>query len=225
MRILLAEDNVKLASALKSGLVAEHYAVDVVHDGTQANDLALGEEYDLVILDRMMPGMDGLTVCRELRRAGSNVPILFFTAKDAVGDRVDGLDAGADDYLVKPFAFNELVARVRSLLRRRGDKRPTLQYADIELDPASKSVKRAGQPLALTAREFSLLEYLLRHKEKVVSSAQLLDHVWSDDYDGLSNIIQTYVKQLRQKVDRAFPDRETLIQTIRGFGYKLSKKK
>lgn len=224
MRILVAEDNTKLAQALKLGLEAEQYAVDVFHDGQEALLVADGDEYDLLILDRMMPGADGLTICRTLREDGVTTPILFLTAKDAVSDRVDGLDAGADDYLIKPFAFAELLARVRSLLRREQEESKTgiIHYDSLSLDPAKKVVTRATQQLKLTAKEYALLNYLLRNAEHTISSSQILDHVWNQDYDGMSNIVQTYIKQIRNKVDKPFPKEKPLIQTVRGFGYKVA---
>lgn len=222
MRILVAEDNTKLAKLLKKGLEDESYAVDVYLDGEEAYSVADGEEYDLLILDRMLPGMDGVTICKKLRSREVQTPILFLTAKDAVLDKVDGLDAGADDYLVKPFAFEELLARVRSLLRKDKDRNPILSYDTLTIDPAKKEVKRALRDVSLTAREYSLLEYLIRSPEHTLSQSGIIDHVWDQDYDGVSNIVQTYIKQLRQKVDRAFPDEKPLIKTIRGLGYKLS---
>jgi DNA-binding response OmpR family regulator len=226
MRILVAEDNHKLALGIKAGLETDGYAVDVFEDGLEAYDMARGAEYDVLIFDRMMPGMDGRTACERLRADGVRTPLLLLTALDSIENRVEGLDAGADDYVVKPFALEELLARIRSLLRRetaQTAKEAVLTYDTLSLDPAKKEVTRAGHRVTLTTKEFALLEFFMRHAEHVVSSSQLLDHVWDQEYDGVSNIIQVYIKELRKKIDRAFPAESPLFHTVRGSGYKLAR--
>ena len=221
MKILVVEDNQKLAQILKRGLETESYLVDVSNDGEQALDYADSDQYDLLILDWMTPGKTGLEICQAIRKQGKQTPVLFLTARDTTADKVEGLDAGADDYLVKPFEFDELLARVRSLLRRHSDKSPLLKVDSLRLNPVKKLVTRKGHVINLTGTEYSLLEYLMRNQDHIVSSTQILDHVWDQSYDGLSNIVQTFVKQLRQKIDRSFPAEKPLLQTIRGLGYKL----
>ncbi len=221
MKLLLAEDNHKLAALIAQALEEAGHVVEVYYDGVEAYDMASDGEYDVIILDRMMPGMEGAEVCRLLRTDGVQTPILFLTAKDAVSDRVAGLDAGADDYLIKPFAMDELLARVRTLLRRDGDKQPVLKYDSLTLDPSKRVVRRAGAAIDVTAKEYSLLEYLLRNAEHIVSQAQIIEHVWDQSYDGVSNVVQTYIKQLRRKIDKAFSREEPLITTVRGMGYTL----
>ncbi len=225
MRILVVEDEHKIAAAIKKGLTQESFAVDTVFDGDDGMDNALSEEYDLVILDRMLPGTyDGISIIKEMRKQGVHTPVLFVTAKDSVGDRVDGLDAGADDYLVKPFAFEELLARVRALLRRPQDNlNPVLKYADLELDPANFSVKRAGKLIELTSKEFALLEYLIRNPERVVTKEGIITHVWDYDADILPNTVEVYIGYLRNKIDTK--ELKSLIQTRRGFGYMLKEGK
>ena len=221
MRVLVVEDEPKIAAAIRRGLKQERFAVDVVHDADSGLSYALSDEYDVIVLDRMLPGgFDGLEVCQHLRKHGIKTPILMLTAKDQVPDRIDGLNAGADDYLIKPFAFDELVARLRALLRRpRSAAGPTLALDDLALNPAAASVKRAGQSIQLTAREFALLEYLLRSQGRVVSKDELISHVWDDDADILPNTVEVYIGYLRQKIDKPF--HTSLIKTVRGFGYKL----
>jgi len=225
MRILVVEDEHKIAAAIKKGLMQESFAVDTVFDGDDGMDNALSEEYDLVILDRMLPGShDGIGIIKEMRKQGVHTPVLFVTAKDTVGDRVDGLDAGADDYLVKPFAFEELLARVRALLRRPQDNlSPVLKYADLELDSASFSVKRAGKLVELTSKEFALLEYLIRNPERVFTKESIITHVWDYDADILPNTVEVYIGYLRNKIDTK--GLQSLIQTRRGFGYMLKEGK
>jgi DNA-binding response OmpR family regulator len=218
VRILVVDDEVKLVRALRRGLEREGHAVDVAHDSEEALFRACDHEYDAVLLDVMLPGMDGVQVCRTLRARGRWVPILMLTARDAVGDRIRGLDAGADDYLVKPFAFAELLARLRALLRRGAPERPTkLTVEDVELDPATRSVTRAGQSVELSPKEFALLEFLMRHAGEVVNRRQILEHVWDYDYNGLSNVVDVYVGYLRRKLERPFE--RPLIRTARGVGY------
>jgi two-component system, OmpR family, copper resistance phosphate regulon response regulator CusR len=221
MRILLVEDEARVAGFIARGLREQAYAVDRAADGDEAVYLAAVNEYDLIVLDVMLPKKDGYAVCREVRAAGLRTPILMLTARDAVDDRVSGLDAGADDYLVKPFDFKELLARMRALLRRSVELRPALaRVADLTLDTASHAVLRAGRRVSLTAKEYALLEFLVLHEGRVVGREQIAQHVWDDAFDPLSNVIDVYVKRLRAKVDAGF--RPRLIHTRRGEGYMLS---
>jgi two-component system copper resistance phosphate regulon response regulator CusR len=221
VRILLVEDESRVAGFIARGLREQAYAVDRAGDGEEAVYLASVNEYDLIVLDVMLPKKDGYTVCRELRAAGLRAPILMLTARDAVDDRVAGLDAGADDYLVKPFDFKELLARMRALLRRSGPPRPTVaQVADLTLDTASHAVERGGRRVSLTAKEYALLEFLILHEGRVVGREQIAQHVWDEAFDPLSNVIDVYVKRLRAKVDAGFHPR--LIHTRRGEGYMLT---
>ena len=218
MRVLVVEDDERLADSLARGLRGEGYAVDVAADGDQALVHARMYEYDVLILDVMLPSLDGLGVCRALRESGSWCPVLMLTARDGVQDRIRGLDAGADDYLVKPFDFGELVARVRALLRRGAPERPPVLVAgDLEVDPAVRSVTRAGRTVALSAREFAVLEYLVRRAGRVVSRCDVLEHVWDRNYDGSTNIVDVYVGYLRRKLENPFG--RPLIRTVRGAGY------
>jgi two-component system copper resistance phosphate regulon response regulator CusR len=221
VRILLVEDEARVAGFIARGLREQAYAVDRAADGEEAVYLAAVNEYDLIVLDVMLPKKDGYAVCRELRAAGLRAPILMLTARDAVDDRVAGLDAGADDYLVKPFDFKELLARMRALLRRSGPPRPSVaQVADLTLDTASHVVERGGRRMSLTAKEYALLEFLMLHEGRVMGREQIAQHVWDDAFDPLSNVIDVYVKRLRAKVDAGF--RQRLIHTRRGEGYVLS---
>lgn len=222
MRILLIEDEHKIANALKKGLEQEAYAVDVLYEGKQGLARALRGNYDLLILDRMLPGIsDGLIIGQEIRKAGLHQPILVLTARDATADRVTGLDSGADDYLVKPFSFEELLARVRALLRRPNQVMgTTLQVGDLELHPDTFQVARAGKTIELSNKEFALLEYLLRNPDRILSKDQIIQHVWDFDADILPNTVEAFIASLRQKIDRPFGT--PLIHTIRGFGYKFS---
>jgi DNA-binding response OmpR family regulator len=220
MRILLAEDDARLASFIRRGLREERYTVDVATDGEEALFLAQTEEYDVIILDWILPKRTGVDVLRTLRTENVTVPVLLLTAKDQLKDKVEGLDAGADDYLTKPFGFNELLARVRVLLRRRGDLMPTLLRAgDLELDTLRHQGTRAGKPLVLTSREYSLLEFLMRHQNQVVTRTMLAEHVWEQDFDPLSNVIDVHIARLRNKIDGEFTPK--LLRTIRGSGYML----
>src|SRR3954453_15313152 len=217
MRLLLVEDDAKLSKAVSRGLRAEGYAVDAVADGEQALMHAGVWEYDAVVLDLMLPVVDGLEVCRRLRERGSWVPILMLTARGAVDDRIDGLDAGADDYLPKPFDFGELLARVRALVRRAPVERPArAQVGELVVDPSAHQVLLAGAPVELTAREFAVLEYLARRPGRVVSRAELLEHVWDANYLGSTNIVDVYVGHLRRKLGRP-----KAIRTVRGVGFVL----
>jgi two-component system OmpR family response regulator len=220
MRILLVEDEPKMAAVVARGLRHEGYAVDIACDGDAALFQARVYEYDAVILDVMLPGIDGFEVCRAMRDEGRWSPVLMLTARDHVDDRIRGLDVGADDYLVKPFSFGELLARVRALLRRRPRERPTvLRAGDIELDPAAHEVTRAGQEVGLTGREFALLRYLMENPDEVLTRTRLLEHVWDANYDGPSNIVDVYVGYLRKKLEQPFG--RPLIKTVRGVGYTL----
>jgi two-component system, OmpR family, response regulator len=220
VRVLVVEDEVKMARAIRRGLEQEGYAVDTATDGSEGWFQASENPYDAIVLDVMLPGLDGFEVCRRLRAAGRWAPVLMLTARDAVADRIGGLDAGADDYLVKPFAFGELLARLRALLRRGAAERPVvLTCGDVVLDPAGHTVTRAGQPVELSAREFALLEFLMRRPGEVVSRTAILEHVWDYDYDGMSNVIDVYVGYLRRKLEQPFG--RPLIRTVRGVGYAL----
>jgi two-component system OmpR family response regulator len=220
MRILVAEDEVKMAALLKRGLEEEGYAVDIARTGTDAIWLGSENPYDAILLDVMLPDLDGFEVCRELRAAGRWAPVLMLTAKDGVTDRVSGLDAGADDYLTKPFSFAELLARLRALLRRGQTERPAvLQVGDLTLDPAGHKVEREGRVIDLTAKEFSLLGYFMRHPQEVLSRTRLLEHVWDFAYEGDSNVVDVYVRYLREKIDRPFG--RNSLETVRGSGYRL----
>lgn len=218
MRILIIEDEGKIAAFLKRGLKEEGYAVDVAADGEQGHFLASTQEYDVIILDLMLPGMDGISLCRKLRSEGNEVKILILSARDKVKEKVLGLDAGADDYLTKPFAFEELLARVRALLRKREAGSPTkLQVADLSMDLLTHKVMRAGREIELTAKEFSLLEYLMLNAGTVVTRTMIAEHVWDVNFDTFTNVIDVYMSYLRDKIDRKFPKK--LIRTVRGRGY------
>ncbi|HVO23146.1 MAG TPA: response regulator transcription factor [Candidatus Margulisiibacteriota bacterium] len=220
MRILLAEDEHKVASFIQRGLEAEHHALDVVSDGEAALARATDGDYDLLILDVMLPKRDGLSVLKALRARRLTLPVLLLTARDTVADKVAGLDSGADDYLTKPFAFEELVARVRALLRRGVPPAPAvLQLADLRLDPTTREVTRAGRRIDLTAKEYALLEFFLRRAGQVVSRAVIAHHVWGVDFDTFTNVIDVYVNYLRKKIDADFEPK--LLHTVRGVGYVL----
>ncbi len=225
MRILVVEDDTKIASALKRGLERQSYAVDVSNDGDHGHMMATTEEYDLVILDRMLPGMDGMAILKAMRDTSIHTPVLLLTAKDRVLDRAEGLNAGADDYLVKPFAFVELIARVRALLRRPQEALDTsIESNGVELDRDSFTATRNGTTIELTAKEFALLEYLISHSGRVVTKDQIMQHVWDYDADILPNTVEVYIGYLRNKIDKAFPDLPNLINTRRGFGYVFGEK-
>lgn len=221
MRILIVEDDAKIAGYLKRGLEEQGYAVDAVGNGRDALDWAIAAPYDLVLLDLMLPGIDGLEVCRELRRRNQHMPVLMLTARDAIQDRVAGLDAGADDYLVKPFAMPELLARLRALTRRsEGRPRDTaLQVADLTLDTATHRVQRGGRNIELTTKEFAVLEYLMREAGRVLTRNMIAEHVWNFDDVNQSNVVDVYIRNLRRKIDD--PSQIKLIQTVRGTGYRL----
>lgn len=221
MRILVVEDEHRIARALKDGLEQESYAVDVEYNGEEGYNAANAEEYDLIILDVMMPGLDGYEVCKRLRHDGNHTPILMLTAKDQTKDIVKGLDTGADDYLAKPFSFEVLLARIRSLLRRPhetiGD---TLAVADLTLNTVTKEVKRSDSSISLSSKEYALLEYLMRNEGRVLSKNNIISHVWDFDADVLPNTVEVFITYLRNKIDKPFG--QPLIQTVRGFGYKIA---
>jgi two-component system, OmpR family, response regulator len=222
MRILVVEDELKMASLLRRGLTEEGHAVDVARTGDDALWMAGAVEYDAIVLDLMLPGVDGIEVCRRVRESGVWAPVLVLTARDAVDDRVAGLDAGADDYLAKPFSFAELLARLRALVRRGGVERPAvLEVDDLRLDPATRQVWRGPTEITLSAKEFALLETFMRRPGQVLSRYQLLEHAWDYGYENRSNVVDVYVRYLRDKVDRPF-GRDSL-ETVRGAGYRLRK--
>lgn len=220
MRVLIVEDNRRLNTALKSCLQDESYAVDVAYDGQEGLDFAEAAPYDAIILDVMLPVVDGIEVCRGLRRRRVNVPIIMLTARDTVEDRVRGLDSGADDYLVKPFALAELHARLRALIRRQSEQRSGfIELGDLVIDPASHEVRRAGTEIALTSREYALLEFFARHPGQIITREMAESHIWSYDYVGASNVVDVYIRRLRKKLDDPFATK--LFLTVRGVGYRL----
>lgn len=226
MRILVIEDEHKIANSIKKGLEQEFYAVDVAYDGISGFDLAATEDYDLIILDRLLPGMDGVEICKSLRNKKIHTPILLLTAKGQIEDRVEGLNSGADDYLTKPFAFEELLARSKALLRRpRNAIDSVFKIADLTLDSQTHIVKRSGIPIQLSAKEFSLLEYLMRNSGKAITKEQMIHHVWSYDSNILPNTVEAFIKLLRSKIDSPFKNKKPFIHTIRGIGYKIEKEK
>ncbi|GIH73643.1 response regulator transcription factor [Planobispora longispora] len=220
MRVLVVEDERRMAAALQRGLQAEGFAVDLAHDGEEGLHLARQGDYDVVVLDIMLPRLSGYNVCKQLRAEENWVPILMLSAKDGEYDMADGLDLGADDYLTKPFSYVVLVARLRALLRRGANRRPAvLRAGDLSLDPARRKVARGDTPVELTPREFALLEYLMRRHDEVVSKSEILEHVW-DTFDTDPNVVEVYVGYLRRKIDVPFS--RTALQTVRGAGYRLA---
>ncbi len=221
MKILLVEDEHKIANSIKQGLMQENIAVDVVYDGVSGYDLATSEEYDVIILDRLLPGMEGIEICKKLRGEKNHTPILILTAKGQITDRVEGLEAGADDYLVKPFAFEELLARIKALARRPKKRLETvLELKDLSLNTAAYSVQRSNKDIRLSGKEFALLEYLMRHPQEILTKDQIISHVWNYDANILPNTIEVYIGYLRNKIDKPFKN-NPLIHTVRGFGYKM----
>jgi DNA-binding response OmpR family regulator len=221
MRILLIEDEPSIAQFIRQGLSEADYTVDLVSNGREGLDYALAAEYDAIILDIMLPGLDGLSLLRELRVQRRKIPVLLLTARDTVESRVQGLDSGADDYLVKPFAFPELLARLRALLRRPPlQAEPVLRLADLEMNTARREVRRAGRLIELSPREFAVLEYLLRHPGQTLTRTQIAEHIWNFDFYNESNVIDVYIGYLRRKIDQGF--NPPLLHTVRGVGYRLS---
>jgi two-component system OmpR family response regulator len=220
VRILVVEDEVKMAGLIKRGLEHEGYAVDIARDGPEALWAAREFDYDAIVLDAMIPEPNGFEVCRTLRREGRWAPVVLLTARDGIDDRVTGLDAGADDYLTKPFAFAELFARLRAVVRRGPAERPTvLEVGDLRLDPATREVWRNGTRVLLSSKQFALLEHFMRHPGEVLSRERILEHVWDFAYEGTSNLVEVYIRSLRERVDRPFG--RTSIETVRGAGYRL----
>lgn len=218
MRILLVEDEAKMARAIRRSLEREGYSVHVAPDGEEALFQATERDYDAVVLDVALPGMDGFAVCDSLRQRNRWMPVLMLTARDAVADRIRGLDVGADDYLVKPFSFGELLARLRAIMRRTPGERPSvLEVGDVILDPAAHTVTRAGRSIELSPREFALLEFLMHHPGEVVTRTRILEHVWDYEYEGISNVVNVYVGYLRRKLDG--PTEAPFIRSVRGVGY------
>lgn len=221
MKILIVEDEHLIATAIKKGLEQEHYIVDIAYDGEKGFDLASSGDYDLILLDLMLPKMDGIEVCRQLRQQQIHVPILMLTAKSQIEDKIKGLNNGADDYLTKPFAFEELLARIRALTRRpQKSSSEIITVADLSINLSTYEVTRQGKSIILSGKEYSLLECLMRHANKILNKDQLIQHVWSYESDILPNTVEVYIRNLRQKIDQPFKTK--LIKTIRGFGYKIS---
>lgn len=224
MRILIVEDEHRIANSIKKGLEQERYAVDVAYTGNDGFDMASTEDYDLIILDIMLPEMNGFEICKNLRKNKIHIPILMLTAKGQTEDKVKGLDTGADDYMTKPFSFDELLARARALTRRQETiLNNILSVEDLTLDTRQYVVKRGKNIIRLSSKEFSLLEYLIAHKNIIVTKDQIIAHVWDYDADILPNTIEVYIKNLRNKIDKPFINKKPLINTIRGFGYKIGK--
>lgn len=224
MRALIVEDEHKIAQAIGKGLEQENYTVDLAFEGISGYDLASTEHYDVIILDRLLPEIDGIEITRKLRRSNIHTPILMLTAKAQVDEKVEGLNAGVDDYLTKPFAFSELLARIRALIRRPQEfKDQILKIADLSLNLQTFEVRRGKKTLKLSAKEFSLLAYLLRNQNKILSKEQIINHVWSYEDNVLPNTVEVWILNLRKKIDKAYPDSSPLIHTVRGFGYKIAK--
>lgn len=222
MKILLVEDEYRISQSIKKGLEQENFLVETAFDGENAFDLASSNDYDAVVLDLMLPKMDGVTVCRKLREDKIHTPILVLTAKGELEDKVTTLDCGADDYLVKPFAFAELLARVRALTRRpKLQQSAVLKIDDLQLDTRNFEVRRANKNIELSRKEFSFLEYLMRHKNRIISKEQIVENVWDYEADILFNTVEVYIGYLRSKIDKPFKDKKPLIHTVRGFGYKI----
>ena len=222
MRILVVEADIKVASFIQRGLTEDGYAVDVLHDGAEAGDQAAIFDYDAVVLDLMLPKRSGFQVLREIRARKASVPVLILTARDSIEDRIAGLDAGADDYMVKPFALAELSARLRALLRRGGARITSLRVSDLEIDTVRRLVTRSGRTIDLKLKEYALLEFLMRHAERPVTRSLIIEHVWDIHFDSVSNVVEVHINALRNKIDRGYTP---LIHTIRGVGYMLGEKR
>jgi DNA-binding response OmpR family regulator len=221
MKILIVEDEHLIATSLKKGLEQEHYTVDIAFDGLEGYDLAASGEYDIILLDLMLPGLDGISICQKLRSENVHTPILMLTAKSQLDDKVKGFNVGADDYLTKPFAFEELLARIRALSRRpQQTTNKVLTLADLTIDTTNYQVKRGAKEIRLSSKEYSLLECLVRHAGQILNKDQIIQYVWSYESDILPNTVEVYIRNLRQKIDQPF--KKKLIQTIRGFGYKIT---
>ena len=222
MKVLIVEDEHKIANLIKQGLEQERFIVDVTYDGASGFDLASSEPYDVIILDRLLPGTDGLEICKKLRTLGIHIPILMLTAKGQLADKVEGLNSGADDYLTKPFAFEELLARIKALIRRpKATTSNILEVEDLSLNIDTYEVRRGKDRINLSSKEFSLLEYLMRHQNKTLTKAQIINHVWSYEANILPNTVEVFIGYLRNKIDRPFKNKKKLIATVRGFGYRI----
>jgi DNA-binding response OmpR family regulator len=222
MKLLVVEDEHKIANSIRQGLEQEKYVIDLAYDGSDGLDMAIGEEYDVIVLDRMLPGISGDKILSEIRKKNIHTPVLMLTAKGQIEDKVEGLNSGADDYLTKPFAFSELVARIKALSRRpQNSLSNVLIVADLHMDTQNFEVKRGDQPIRLSSKEFSLLEFFMRHPNKIIKKDQIIMNVWNYESDILPNSVEVYIKHLRDKIDKPFKDEPSLIHTIRGFGYKL----
>jgi len=222
MKVLVVEDEHKIANSIEQGLLQENFTVDLAYDGVEGYDLATSEEYDVIVLDRLLPGMEGLEICKKLREQKNHTPVLILTAKGQISDRIEGLDNGADDYLVKPFAFEELLARIRALGRRpKRSLEAILKLSDLSLNTKTYEVKRGPTSILLSGKEFALLEYLLSHQNEILTKDQIINHVWNYDSNILPNTIEVYIGYLRTKIDKPFKKSSELIHTVRGFGYKI----
>ena len=221
MKLLIIEDEIRIANSLKKGFLEENFTVEIANDGEEGQKLARTKEYDCIILDLMLPKISGLQILRFLRERKIQTPIIILTAKSSTEEKIEGLEIGADDYLPKPFSFEELLARVRALIRRSNRTENILQIEDLSLDPKAQTVKRGEKNVDLSAREFKILEFLMMHRASILSEKRIIDHVWNYDADISSNVVAAHIKNLRGKIDRAFPESIQLIRTVRGLGYKI----
>lgn len=224
MRVLVVEDEQKIANAIKKGLEQETYAVDAVYSGTEGFDLAVSEEYAVIVLDVMLPDMDGMDIVRRVREKKIHTPIILLTARSQTNDKIAGLDSGADDYLTKPFSFEELLARIRALMRRpKVSEKNILKIEDLEMDTRNLTVKRTGRLIKLSAKEYALLQFMMRHPNQILSKDKIIANVWGYDNNILPNTVEVYIGYLRKRIDKPFSDNPPLIQTLRGFGYKIGR--